>query len=218
MSGKLLENPVTKVHEFSDDLESFLHLLMYMFIRITKSNFTPRQISEYIQGTLVSPHARTKGHVLCGGRYVPDELTFCGRDNIAVGLDTILLLFKDLYKPMRNVRDVESMRAAHKRLNVEHGGREAFQDILRELIQTPDDQWTSEGPSPLIPLPLSQARKDARQLNLCARAANVLPVFSFAEALQRDPVYSVKDRSQNYVEQDKVHIEMTIRLERQRSH
>jgi hypothetical protein len=158
---------------------------MYMFIRFTKSNFTPHQISHYMERSLESPYEDRKCDLFCCGRYVPSRLVFIGRDNLGHALHRLATMFEDLYTD----RDGNS---AHIRMNVERGGGEAFQDILRELIQTSDNQWTSEGPPQLIPLPLSQARDDARLLKRYANVDDVLPVFRFAEALQRDSVYSIR--------------------------
>jgi hypothetical protein len=164
-----------------------------MIIRFTKSNFSPRQILEYIEWTFENPYQCKKGMTLCCRDYVPNELTFCGRGNITRGLLTISLLFENLYRAKWNAQDAKLIRAAHTRLNVERGGGEAFQNIFRELIRTSGDRWTPEGPSTLISLPLSQTREEARQIHRrYTRAADVLPVFSFAEALQRDPVYSIR--------------------------
>jgi hypothetical protein len=167
-----------------------MHLLMYMFIRFTKSNFTPQQILEYMEEALESPHKRIKRYLFSCKHYVPSRLVFVGRDNLKHGLRRLSVMFKDLYEDEDD--NAELIKSAHIRMNVERGGGEAFQNILRELIQSSDDQWTSEGPSALIPLPLSQPRDFARQLNRYARAADVLPVFNFAEELQRDPVYSIR--------------------------
>lgn len=128
-----------------------------MFIRFTESNFTPQEILRCMESIFDNPSDEVKRDKLGSGFYVPDELVFSGRNNITLGLDTISLLFQDLYRPLR--RGAEIMRAAQIRLNAKDGSGLAFQSTLLELIQTSDYQWTSKGPSILIPLPLSKARE-----------------------------------------------------------
>jgi hypothetical protein len=132
---------------------------MYMFIRFTESNFTPEKILKYMEKTFDCDDGDGKEDKLRGERYVPDNLVFPGRNSIAVGLHTISLLFKDLYRSQWDVRGKGLMLAANARLNAKYGSGLVFQSTLRELIQTSDEDWTSKGPSTRIPPPLSQARE-----------------------------------------------------------
>jgi hypothetical protein len=152
------------MHEFSDDLESFLHLLMYMFIRFTKSNFDPQQVLDYIENMFENSDPEHKGAMLGSGRYIPRDLKFEGRNNLSTGLIMISLEFEGLYRITYRMEDLTRAAKQHARLNkVTGGGGESIRRLIRELIQTSDEQWTSKGPSVLIPLPLSEARQKLRR-------------------------------------------------------
>jgi hypothetical protein len=164
ISGLLLMSPNSKMHEFSDDLESFLHVLTYVFIRFTKSNFDPQQVLDYIENTFENSAPEHKGAMLGSGLYIPRDLKFEGRNKLSTGLIMISLEFEGLYRRAKTKKAMKRASERHTWLNKVTGcGGEAVQGLIRELIQTSDEQWTSKVPSELIPLPLSEARQKLRR-------------------------------------------------------
>jgi hypothetical protein len=179
-SGLLLRDPDSKMHEFSDDLESFLHVLTYMFICFTKSNFDPQQVLNYIENTFENHDPRIKGALLGSREYVTLALRFEGRNNLSRALLMISLEFQYLYLLPFTKEEIKRANKRRAWLNKAiGGGGETIQGLIHELIQTSDEQWTSKGSSVLIPLPLSEARlKLRRYVNMLRSPSSYQPLAS----------------------------------------
>jgi hypothetical protein len=169
----LLEKPETKIHEYSDDLESFLHVLTFTLIRFTKSNYDAKHIRYFIQmlfddtSALYEPERPTieermtmKAGKLRGGDYIPDQLSFIGRSNLNRGLTQISTIFEGLYRKARTEAAMKRWHEFHAHLNkYTDGGGDEFIDKITETVDTADESW-HDGPSELIRLSPSVTRME----------------------------------------------------------
>jgi hypothetical protein len=167
----LLEKSEKKIHEYSDDLESFLHVLMYTLIRFTKTNYSAEYIRYFIQQlfddtyALYEPECPTieerismKASKLRGGDYIPDTLSFTGRSNLRKGLEQISTVFESLYQKARTKAAMEQRHKFHVHLNkYADGGGDEFIDKITEMVDTADELW-QDGPAERIRLSPSETR------------------------------------------------------------
>lgn len=160
MSGMLLKNP-TKKHEYSDDLESFLHVLCYVLIRFTPTSFTPEEIRDHISTVYdleaFLPHCARrvsiKAAYFATGEIIPD-IEFTRRTELYMMLMHIYENFHKLYSnPRIYASEVEKTR---QNLNKVDEAFKKFSDLLYSMIEGPSSDWREDGPAIHIQLPESK--------------------------------------------------------------
>ena len=156
------------MHEYSDDLESFLHALTFTLLRFTKSNMDAEELQGHIEDMYDSCRARGNSATsyfvggrlklleLCRGSYVPVRLNFAGRDSLRDGLAGIAALFMDLYLYTNTEALKKRVHEARERLNDFKKGGHTFKSKLEELIQS-SGNWV-DAPAELVPIPPSSKR------------------------------------------------------------
>ncbi|KAI5115328.1 hypothetical protein M0805_009203 [Coniferiporia weirii] len=117
ISAALLQNPRTKQHIYTDDLESFLHVVTYTSMLYTQTNYSTERLddlTEYMQmydedairqGTEFSYAVGGKKKLLMlrSGSYIPEDLEFLDRPLLYELLAYVSLMFKPIYetKPIK---------------------------------------------------------------------------------------------------------------------
>ncbi|KAI5115959.1 hypothetical protein M0805_002678 [Coniferiporia weirii] len=113
ISAALLRNPHTKQHVYSDDLESFLHVVTYTSVLCTETNYSTDELvylTEYMQmfdEKFIRQGARfsyavggkMKLLMLSSRSYIPKKLTFPNRPR----LDDLLRDFSSLFRPIYEI-------------------------------------------------------------------------------------------------------------------
>ncbi|KAI5115958.1 hypothetical protein M0805_002677 [Coniferiporia weirii] len=144
MSAALLQNPRTKHHTYSDDLESFLHLATYMNMLYTQTNYSTDKLDDlavYMQmydedairrGTEFSYAigGKTKRLMLISGCYIPKDLTFTGRPRLNRLLRSVSLLFRSIYQ-----EEVDEPNDVLDPEGVNHSGEDAVRKAERREAQ-----------------------------------------------------------------------------------
>jgi hypothetical protein len=192
----LLEQPETKIHEYSDDLESFLHVLTHTLIRFTKTNYSANYIRYFIQmlfddtSALYEPEfpaieerMTMKASKLRGRTYIPKKLSFTGRSNLSKGLARISTIFAGLYQVTDTEADMKQWHEIHAHLNkYTDGGGDEFIDKITETVDTADESW-QDGPAELIPLPSLTPMSSRSGLEEHVRASIPRVPFHTSQAL-----------------------------------
>ncbi|KAF9231689.1 hypothetical protein BU15DRAFT_55848 [Melanogaster broomeanus] len=114
MSAALLRDR-HKVQDLTDDLESFLHVLMWMTIRYVPSNLSPEQrnkylktmFDEYYQMTEGPEGGDSKGDKLGAKNYIPAKLTLNSPSPLLGILNQLSDVFIAIYGPNPTERDVQ---------------------------------------------------------------------------------------------------------------
>ena len=97
MSAALLVYPSYKAHEYSDDLESMLHSMTFLFVRYSETLWPPVRTQIYIKEIFDDMDGdyfyRIGGHrkasELRSDGYIPSSLRFKGRDDLATRLSGV---------------------------------------------------------------------------------------------------------------------------------
>ena len=106
MSAALLVYPSYKAHEYSDDLESMLHSMTFLFVRYSETLWPPVRTQIYIKEIFDDMDGdyfyRIGGHrkasELRSDGYIPSSLRFKGRDDLATALREISREFACVYE------------------------------------------------------------------------------------------------------------------------
>ncbi|KAL5521215.1 hypothetical protein ACEPAG_9138 [Sanghuangporus baumii] len=169
ISGLLLRLSKTKVHDYVDDLESFLHTLTFTLVRCTNSSLSTDDLTdflamfdeekEYTDGKVTG--GRAKCFKLSGGNYVED-LDFPDRP----GLRDLLIDFSDLflpiYTPDRHQTDV--IKTQGEMLKKAEGGGLRIREMILKLLREVEDlkNWPLDVRVKQVNIPSSSTQKGKR--------------------------------------------------------
>lgn len=172
VSGAILQDPMRKIHEYSDDLESFLHTVTYVLLRYSESTLQGFTLANYLQnvydttdvekkedGTIYFKGGDRKAVSLALDNYIDKNLRFVGRPGLDEGLSDIANMFSTIYKAHSRARgmDSEKVKLHHEecatRLNKYEGGfGQNMYDKLQELIDL-SGKWT-DAPATVVFTPV----------------------------------------------------------------
>lgn len=148
-----------KIHEYRDDLESFLHTMTYVLLRYSKSTLQEFMLTNYlhgvydasiamkkIDGTLYFLGGEQKGDRLALEKYIDKDVQFVGRPGLKEGLSVIANMFSTIYQAQPGADSNEKVKLHFKectaRLNKYEGGfGQNMFDKLQELIDL-SGKWT----------------------------------------------------------------------------
>ncbi|KAL5485691.1 hypothetical protein ACEPAI_6732 [Sanghuangporus weigelae] len=159
ISGALLESPTTKVHDCTDDLESFLHTLTFTLIRFSSSSLGPPELSRFLsmfdeewdlpEGKTIGGSAKSDKLGRAGG-YVA-KLDFPGRP----GLRKLLLDFSRLFLAVYCLEPTEETKAQIELLMTREGGGLKIRGMVLELLKRVEDlkEWLENPGSKKIKFP-----------------------------------------------------------------
>ncbi|KAI5116676.1 hypothetical protein M0805_003317 [Coniferiporia weirii] len=158
ISAALLRNPTTKQHTYADDLESFLHVTTYMCLLYTKSSYSPEAVSQYMSifeeaavvGTDegVATGGDKKLSALLNGGYIPRELSFPDRPNLATLLRHVSQLFFFLYAVFSEREPARASESGRLRIQRMRGDFKAQKE--EEIASL--NKWTGGGGMEIVEL------------------------------------------------------------------
>lgn len=185
MSAALQMNPLKKRNEYRDDLESFLHTVAYVLMRYSKTNVEWKLLAhvKYVydyaavdiqEGMYVAVGGDAKMDKILLEKYIPRDLQFVGRDNLADGLLDIASFFRVVYEDPTSTNHLDYLQKCIDCLNeYEDGGRRVWQK-LQDLIDS-SGVWTDE-PAKRVVFALSSTERAIRQQSDDARL-RMLPAY-----------------------------------------
>ncbi|KAL5485700.1 hypothetical protein ACEPAI_6741 [Sanghuangporus weigelae] len=142
ISGALLASPKTKVHDYADDLESFLHTLTFTLVRFSTSSLGSDELSYFLEmfdeeKEHSDGRARggsVKGFRLAAGGYVAN-LDFPGRPR----LRKLLLDFSRLFRSVYTYDPTEETEAEVQLLKTKEGGGLKISGMILELLKSVEE-------------------------------------------------------------------------------
>ncbi|KAL5526900.1 hypothetical protein ACEPAF_8627 [Sanghuangporus sanghuang] len=138
ISGALLASPKTKIHDYADDLESFLHTLTFTLVRFSTSSLDSDELSYFLEmfdeekehSDGRARGGRVKGlRLLAEGGYVAN-LDFPGRPR----LRKLLLDFSRLFRSVYTYDPTEETGAEVQLLKTKEGGGLKINGMILELL------------------------------------------------------------------------------------
>ncbi|OCB91938.1 hypothetical protein A7U60_g778 [Sanghuangporus baumii] len=170
ISGMLLRYPKIKVHDYVDDLESFLHTSTFTLVRFSSSSFNPAEVSRFLKmfdEEWDHPDGKTfGGEAKCdklAARDYVQNLDFPGRP----GLRNLLVDFADLFMPiyLAGRLQTEDTKAQSEVLKTQNGGGLKVRGMILELLKHVQDSkgWVQNPGSKRVDIPLLSSQKGKRR-------------------------------------------------------
>ncbi|KAL5483378.1 hypothetical protein ACEPAI_8609 [Sanghuangporus weigelae] len=170
ISGMLLRHPKIKVHDYVDDLESFLHTSTFTLVRFSSSSFDPAELSRFLKmfdEEWDHPDGKTfGGEAKCdklAARDYVQNLDFPGR----LGLRDLLVDFADLFMPiyLADRLQTEDTKAQSEMLKTQDGGGLKIRGMILELLKHVQESkdWAQNPGSKRVGITLSSSQKGKRR-------------------------------------------------------
>ena len=166
-----MDSPETKVHDYSDDLESFLHTLSYTLVRFSSSSLSGVRLTDFLamfDEEKYDVDDQAKGgrqkclSLMSEGGYVL-HLDFRDRP----GLRGLLESFSGLFYPVYTVMRSEEIEVKVALLKTEQGGGLRIHGMILELIDSAkkSKKWPSDDRSKKAHIWFSVTQKAKRPRN-----------------------------------------------------
>ncbi|KAL5504840.1 hypothetical protein ACEPAH_7503 [Sanghuangporus vaninii] len=170
ISGSLLRYPKIKVHDYVDDLESFLHTSTFTLVRFSSSSLDVDGLVEFL--TRFDEERECANGKIKGGSAKCDKLAarayaknldFPGRPR----LRDLLVDFADLFMPiyLDDRLQTEDTKAQKETLKTQIGGGLKIRGMILQLLKSVEDfkDWVQNPGSERVDIPLPSSQKGKRR-------------------------------------------------------